>query len=94
MRALLLYQVTNCLMKYKLQLLKRKEKLYHNYLLIMMIVSVTMDTTARTTALILISVDIITLDMNMLLGEGVEQLLKDIPEVDNNFTVISKIGTG
>ena len=47
-----------------------------------------------TTTLILISVDIITLDINVLLGEGVEQLLKDIPEVDNNFTVISKIGTG
>ena len=46
MRALLLYQVTNCLMRFKLQLLKRNEELYHNYLLIMMIVSVTMDTTA------------------------------------------------
>ena len=30
----------------------------------------------------------------MLLGDGVEQLLKDIPKIGDNFTVISKIGTG
>ena len=28
------------------------------------------------------------------LGDSVEQLLKDVPEIANNFTVISKIGTG
>lgn len=29
-----------------------------------------------------------------MLGDSVEKVLKDVPEIVNNFTVISKIGTG